>query len=169
MADAEGRAWTESDTPLPSSAVSSSDSSASTRSASAAASSSSSSPSNSLRKPRITGGGGGGGGPTNLAQAAPSASSVRKAQNENYFARMGSQNAQRSADLPPSQGGRYSGFGSQSSTPSSSSSGSGGVGALSSRALPGFDDLRDDPVGALGKGWGFLGAALGAVSKTVNE
>ena len=40
---------------------------------------------------------------------------------------------------------------------------------MSSRALPGFDDLRDDPVGALGKGWGFLGAALGAVSKTVNE
>jgi ADP-ribosylation factor GTPase-activating protein 1 len=35
--------------------------------------------------------------------------------------------------------------------------------------LPGIDDLRDDPMGALNKGWGFLGAALGAVGKTVNE
>lgn len=85
---------------------------------------------------------------------------------------MGTQNSLRSTDLPPSQGGRYSGFGSsqpQSQSQSNQQSGGGGVGALSSRALPGFDDLRDDPVGALGKGWGFLGAALGAVGKTVNE
>jgi ADP-ribosylation factor GTPase-activating protein 1 len=83
---------------------------------------------------------------------------------------MGSQNAQRSTDLPPSQGGRYSGFGSQQQPVSGGQNqGGGGIGALSSRALPGLDDLRDDPVGALGKGWGFLGAALGAVGKTVNE
>lgn len=78
---------------------------------------------------------------------------------------MGSANAQRSADLPPSQGGKYAGFGSQ---PQGGNAGGQGNG-LTSRNLPRFDDLRDDPVGALGKGWGFLGAALGAVGKTVNE
>jgi len=83
---------------------------------------------------------------------------------------MGSANAQRSADLPPSQGGKYAGFGSQPQGGGGGGVGNGGVGnGLTSRNLPRFDDLRDDPVGALGKGWGFLGAALGAVGKTVNE
>jgi len=83
---------------------------------------------------------------------------------------MGSTNAQRSTDLPPSQGGKYAGFGSQPQGGGGGGVGNGGVGnGLTSRNLPRFDDLRDDPVGALGKGWGFLGAALGAVGKTVNE
>lgn len=160
LADAEERPWIPSDTPVPSTSTSSYNSvSQSESSASSAASS--------LRKPRTTQSGissssqsGGGAGLPNS----------QKAQNETYFARMGSANAQRSADLPPSQGGRYSGFGSQPEpSQQQGSQRQGGVGALSSRALPGLDDLRDDPVGALGKGWGFLGAALGAVGKTVNE
>lgn len=85
----------------------------------------------------------------------------QKAQNESYFAGLGQANASRSADLPPSQGGKYQGFGSDSSyTPGSSTS---------SRALPGLDDIRDDPMSALSRGWGFLGAALGQATKTINE
>ncbi|PRQ77105.1 hypothetical protein AAT19DRAFT_12523 [Rhodotorula toruloides] len=147
LADAEGRPWIPSDPPAPSSSSSSS----------------------TLRKPRST----------NFASSASSTPSrtgsparpsgmPSKAQNEDFFARMGATNDSRPDNLPPSQGGKYQGFGSSGSfTPSSA--GRGNANPLSSRNLPGLDDLRDDPVGALGKGWGFLGAALGAVGKTVNE
>jgi hypothetical protein len=94
-----------------------------------------------------------------------------KVQNEDYFARMGAANDSRPDHLPPSQGGKYGGFGSGGPGPAARGGGGGGGSAnpLSSRNLPGIDDLRDDPMGALNKGWGFLGAALGAVGKTVNE
>ncbi len=36
----------------------------------------------------------------------------QKQRNEAYFEKMGAENANRSADLPPSQGGKYGGFGS---------------------------------------------------------
>lgn len=74
---------------------------------------------------------------------------------------MGSTNDSRSSDLPPSQGGKYGGFGSGGSYNPSD--------AMSSRALPSVDDFRDDPVGALGRGWGVFGAALRTASKTINE
>ena len=35
-----------------------------------------------------------------------------KEQNQDYFARMGNENSSRPDNLPPSQGGKYSGFGS---------------------------------------------------------
>lgn len=97
------------------------------------------------------------------AGAAANFQAQRKEQNENYFANLGAANASRSAELPPSQGGRYQGFGS---TPEPSSHASSN---LSSRALPRFDDFRDDPGSALSKGWGFFGSALAQVGKTVNE
>lgn len=102
------------------------------------------------------------GSPANTAGGLPS-----KAQNEDFFARMGAANDSRPDHLPPSQGGKYGGFGSSGPGPAARSGGS--ANPLSSRNLPGIDDLRDDPMGALNKGWGFLGAALGAVGKTVNE
>lgn len=89
-----------------------------------------------------------------------------RAQNEDFFARMGAANDSRPDHLPPSQGGKYGGFGSGGPGPSASR---GSSNPLSSRNLPGMDDLRDDPMSALNKGWGFLGAALGAFGKTVNE
>jgi ADP-ribosylation factor GTPase-activating protein 1 len=119
--------------------------------------------SSSLRKPRASG----------LRSASPISPGTAggisnpynqsaKTPNENYFASLGSANEGRRADLPPSQGGRYGGFGSEGSS-------MGGSEATSSRALPSFDDLRDDPVSALGRGWGFLGAALGQASRSINE
>lgn len=74
---------------------------------------------------------------------------------------MGAANESRSADLPPSQGGKYAGFGSQGSFNPNE--------ATSSKALPSFDDLRDDPVSALGRGWGLFSSALGKVGQAVNE
>ncbi|GAA6002617.1 hypothetical protein JCM10207_007595 [Rhodosporidiobolus poonsookiae] len=150
LADAEGKPWIPSSPPAPSASPASGAGSLRKPRTSALSSAShtprAGSPANSS-----TGGAGG----------LPS-----RAQNEDFFARMGAANESRPENLPPSQGGRYTGFGSGGPGPSS---GGGAMNPLSSRALPGFDDLRDDPVGALGKGWGFLGAALGAVGKTVNE
>ena len=39
-----------------------------------------------------------------------------KEQNQDYFARMGSENSSRPENLPPSQGGKYAGFGSSPCT-----------------------------------------------------
>ncbi|GAA6051906.1 hypothetical protein JCM3770_006568 [Rhodotorula araucariae] len=166
LADAEGRPWIPSDPPAPSSASASSHLSSSgslrkpragTAGASRALSSASASSTSRSGSPATPSGGAG-------AAGVPS-----KAQNEDFFSRMGAANDSRPDHLPPSQGGKYQGFGSGGGVTSSSSGGPGGANPLSSRNLPGLDDLRDDPVGALGKGWGFLGAALGAVTKTVNE
>ncbi|KAH6635161.1 hypothetical protein B0J18DRAFT_487287 [Chaetomium sp. MPI-SDFR-AT-0129] len=76
-----------------------------------------------------------------------------------YFAKLGERNAQRSADLPPSQGGKYSGFGSSAPRPQRDNN----------QALPGFDDLQKDPVAALSKGFGWFTSTVTKTAKTVNE
>ncbi|KAI9698077.1 MAG: Zn finger-containing GTPase- Activating Protein for ARF [Bogoriella megaspora] len=72
----------------------------------------------------------------------------QKAQNEAYFAKMGQENSIRPDGLPPSQGGKFSGFGSE---------------PMPSRnpASPGFDDFQKDPVAALTKGFGWLSTTVG--------
>ncbi|KAH6715731.1 putative ADP-ribosylation factor GTPase-activating protein GCS1 [Leptodontidium sp. MPI-SDFR-AT-0119] len=77
---------------------------------------------------------------------------------DKYFAGLGAANANRSADLPPSQGGKYAGFGS---TPIERPN--------SDPKLPGFDDLQRDPVAALTKGFGWFTTTVGKTAKTVNE
>lgn len=90
----------------------------------------------------------------------------RKDQNEAYFARMGKANASRSADLPPSQGGKYGGFGSEPSVHSDI----GGTGRESNdQGIPGVDDFQKDPVAALTKGFGWFTTTVGKGAKTVNE
>ncbi|BGP12341.1 ADP-ribosylation factor GTPase-activating protein gcs1 [Rhodosporidiobolus nylandii] len=162
LAEAEGRPWIPSSPPTPS-----------------APSPSNGGGTGSLRKPRASGLSSASvsstprtGSPAAAAGAGAGAGAgglPSREQNEDFFARMGNANASRPDHLPPSQGGKYQGFGSGGAASSSSGGQGGNSNPLSSRALPGLEDLRDDPVGALGKGWGFLGAALGAVGKTVNE
>lgn len=79
---------------------------------------------------------------------------------DTYFAKLGADNANRSADLPPSQGGKYAGFGN-TPMPTSSSSSSG--------ALPGLDELQKDPVAALTKGFGWFTSTVTKTAKTVNN
>jgi len=93
----------------------------------------------------------------------PDLSSDRKAANESYFASLGQANASRPVDLPPSQGGRYQGFGS---TPPPSQHPSYG---LSSAAAPSLSDLQENPMGALSKGWSLFSAAVVGASKAVTE
>lgn len=78
---------------------------------------------------------------------------------DRYFAGLGAANAARPDGLPPSQGGKYSGFGS---SPMPVQSGRGG-------ALPGFDDLQKDPVAALSKGLGWFASTVSKTAKTVNS
>jgi len=79
---------------------------------------------------------------------------------DKYFAGLGAANASRPADLPPSQGGKYAGFGSSPMEPPKSAAGPG---------LPGFDDLQKDPLQALTKGFGWFTSTVGKTAKSVNE
>ena len=80
---------------------------------------------------------------------------------DKYFARLGADNASRSENLPPSQGGKYSGFGN-TPMPSRSDDGSGA-------ALPGLDELQQNPVAALSKGFGWFASTVTKTAKTVND
>lgn len=90
----------------------------------------------------------------------------QKANNEAYFATLGQANATRPEHLPPSQGGRYVGFGSTPTPPPTNSHPSFG---LSSAAAPTLTDFQQDPVSALGKGWSLFSSAVMGASKAVNE
>ncbi|KAK7720631.1 ADP-ribosylation factor GTPase-activating protein gcs1 [Botryosphaeria dothidea] len=86
------------------------------------------------------------------------ASVSKKQQNEAYFAKMGAENANRPEDLPPNQGGKYAGFGSDP-FPQQQSQG----------AVPGLDDFQKDPVGALTKGFGWFSTTVQKTAKTGYE
>ena len=90
----------------------------------------------------------------------------QKAANESYFASLGQTNASRSADLPPSQGGRYQGFGNTPTPPPGAQHPSF---ALSSANAPTLADLQENPGAALSKGWSLLAAAVIGASRAVSE
>lgn len=83
---------------------------------------------------------------------------VKAKVDDKYFASLGAANAGRASDLPPSQGGKYTGFGSAPMEP-----------ARDRNTLPGFDDLQKDPVAALTKGFGWFTTTVGKTAKTVHE
>ncbi|KAK1228454.1 Zn finger-containing GTPase- Activating Protein for ARF [Marasmius sp. AFHP31] len=89
----------------------------------------------------------------------------QKTANENYFASLGSINASRPADLPPSQGGRYQGFGS-TPTPETSDHPSYG---MSSRAAPSLTDFQENPMAAFSKGWSLFSSAVVGAGRAVND
>ncbi|KAF2675482.1 ArfGap-domain-containing protein [Microthyrium microscopicum] len=95
--------------------------------------------------------------PRSASPALGTVSMGKKAQNEAFFARMGSENAGRPDDLPPSQGGKFTGFGSDPFPTAQRSEGGG---------IPGADEFQKDPLGALTKGFGWFG---GMVQKGVGE
>ena len=89
----------------------------------------------------------------------------KKERNEAYFARLGSENSSRSESLPPSQGGRFTGFGGGMPATSASKSSSSGNGA----GIPGLDDFQKDPMAALTKGFGWFTTTVGKGAKTMND
>jgi len=103
----------------------------------------------------------GGDSSSRTASPGPGSGSGKVKVDDKYFARLGADNASRPADLPPSQGGKYAGFGS---TPAPKSGGGGDEGAL-----PGLDDLQKDPLAALTKGFGWFASTVTKTAKTVNS
>ena len=85
-------------------------------------------------------------------------STAQKARNEQYFAGLGSANSQRPEGIPPSQGGRYTGFGSTSSVPPPNENESITV-----------EDFTNDPFGTLTKGWSMFSRAAVKTATIVNE
>lgn len=94
----------------------------------------------------------------------------RKTGNEAYFERMGMANEGRRADLPPSQGGKYAGFGSapDPAAPSSSSSSHPSF-ALSSHNAPSLQEFQQAPLAALSKGWSLFSSAVAVAGSTIND
>jgi ADP-ribosylation factor GTPase-activating protein 1 len=104
----------------------------------------------------------GGAGGSRTASPAPGGGGGGKIKVDvDYFAKLGERNAARPADLPPSQGGKYSGFGSSAPPRSQQQRGD--------QALPGLEDLQKDPVAALSKGFGWFTSTVTKTAKTVNE
>jgi len=95
------------------------------------------------------------GGPASRTGTASPLASSQKAQNEAYFARMGNANATRPDDLPPSQGGKFAGFGSDPAPSRESNS-----------SIPSTDDFQKDPVAALTKGFGWLSSTVTKQAQT---
>ena len=87
--------------------------------------------------------------------------SSQKARNETYFAGLGSTNSQRPDGIPPSQGGRYAGFGSTPPVPQSSST--------QQNESISVEDFTADPLGTLTKGWGIFSRAAVKTATMVNE
>ncbi|KAJ7094459.1 ArfGap-domain-containing protein [Mycena belliarum] len=103
------------------------------------------------------------------APGTPDPDPSQKAANESFFSGLGQANAARPADLPPSQGGRYTGFGSTPSPPPGAGNSAHPAHALSSAAAPTLGELQADPAAALSKGWTLLSAALAGASRAVAE
>ncbi|KAG6817879.1 hypothetical protein H0H87_001711 [Tephrocybe sp. NHM501043] len=101
----------------------------------------------------------------NSPRGTPDLATDQKTANENYFASLGRANEERPLDLPPNQGGRYTGFGSTPTPPASNHPSY----SLSSSAAPTFSELQQNPMGALSKGWSLFSAAVAGAGKAVSE
>lgn len=77
---------------------------------------------------------------------------------DRYFAKLGADNASRPDGLPPSQGGKYAGFGNMPA-PAQTNQG----------ALPNFEEVQKDPMAALTKGFGWFTSTVSKTAKTVND
>jgi hypothetical protein len=84
----------------------------------------------------------------------------QKAKNEAYFSRMGAENANRRDDVAPNQGGKFGGFGSEPAHWKKDDE---------PGAPPALDDFQKDPVAALTKSFGWLGASVSKAGKTGYE
>ncbi|KAF9217427.1 Zn finger-containing GTPase- Activating Protein for ARF [Podila verticillata] len=79
-----------------------------------------------------------------------------KQRNEEYFNRLGDMNASRSADLPPSQGGKYAGFGNAPAPQPQNDT-------------LDVNDILNDPAAALSKTWSLFSTTLVAGANMINE
>lgn len=96
---------------------------------------------------------------TNSRSQSPGRTSGGKVKvDDAYFSKLGAENASRPDDVPPSQGGKYAGFGS---TPMPTKANQG--------SIPNLDELQKDPMAALTKGFGWFTSTVTKTAKTVND
>lgn len=88
------------------------------------------------------------------------AMSSQKSKNEAYFAKLGKANADRPDGVAPNQGGKFSGFGSEPDSWKKEDN---------FDTPPEISDFQKDPVAALTKGFGWLGASVSKAGKTGYE
>ncbi|EEB08134.1 GTPase activating protein [Schizosaccharomyces japonicus yFS275] len=81
---------------------------------------------------------------------------LSKEETERYFAHLGSINANRPDHLPPSQGGKFTGFGN--TAPAASNEGQGFL-----------DTWKSDPLAALNKGWSVFSSSVATQAKSVKD
>lgn len=86
----------------------------------------------------------------------------QRKQNESYFADLGARNLQRPDHLPPSQGGKFTGFGNNPDPSQAPSSG----GSFASFTV---DNFQSDPLGTLSKGWGLFSSSITQSVSEVHE
>lgn len=82
---------------------------------------------------------------------------TQKTRNEEYFSTLGKVNENRPDNLPPSQGGKYAGFGNTASEPHPDS------------AASVFDNFSNDPLGSMSKGWSIFSRTISKSVDQVNE
>lgn len=97
-------------------------------------------------------------------RSSPRLSSDQKQKNEAYFAELGKLNQEKSDLLPPSQGGKYQGFGNMQSSQFSSEKNMGG--SLSTLSL---DNFQNNPLGTFTQGWNLFSTAISKSMGEVNE
>ncbi|KAI7850610.1 hypothetical protein BDC45DRAFT_518048 [Circinella umbellata] len=101
-----------------------------------------------------TGGGRGSGSPSSFNSNNSNNMSSDKAKNEAYFASLGNANETRPDHLPPSQGGKFTGFGNPAFENQSRKNDS-----------PDLNDIINDPMQAINKGWSFLSYGMEELGK----
>ncbi|KAF9115927.1 Zn finger-containing GTPase- Activating Protein for ARF [Mortierella sp. AM989] len=96
------------------------------------------------------------GGSLGNASGGATAPFTDKSRNEQYFNRLGNENAGRPEGLHPSQGGKYAGFGNTPAVQTRNDS-------------MDVNDILNDPAAALSKGWSLLSTTLVAGASMINE
>ncbi|CCD26561.1 GTPase-activating protein GCS1 NDAI_0H03880 [Naumovozyma dairenensis CBS 421] len=91
----------------------------------------------------------------NRRSNAPQLPNEQREKNEAYFASLGKKNESRPDHLPPSQGGKYQGFGNTPNNNQSSSSSEN----LNSNTLN-LENIQNDPIGTLSRGWSLFSSAI---------
>lgn len=98
----------------------------------------------------------------NRRSVTPKPSATQKEKNEAYFADLGKANQSKPDHLPPSQGGKYQGFGSSPVNPTVQNQQAGGSTIT-------LENLQNDPMGTLSRGWGLFSSAITKSIGDVNE
>lgn len=104
----------------------------------------------------------------NRRSTTPKISDDQKEKNEAYFSKLGEKNQSRPDHLPPSKGGKYQGFGSTPINPTANKSASNSQANLNSNTLS-LENLQNDPLGTLTRGWGLFSSAVTKSLDDVNE